>query len=85
MCSNILSYRVPTTEAEAVQTMKDMAQDWDGGFHPDDDPREIVNMRSGERVFPTEQEAVHYDRVMGACRELITDIYEVALDLLMAT
>ena len=77
--------KTPETFDEAVELMRWFSEQWDGGFHPDDNPAEIISARNGEPVFATEADQAEYRRLADTAYRLIAgdesgvDIYEIAL------
>ena len=70
----------PTTVDGCKELLRRIAEDFDGGFHPDDDPSEIVN---GETpVFPSIHDQAHFRILYGTMHRILgeagEDIYELA-------
>ena len=80
--SRLRKEKPPTTVDGCKELLRRLAEDFDGGFHPDDDPAEIVNGATGLPVFPDVQDQAHYRRLNQAMhrilREAGEDIYELA-------
>jgi len=77
----MLAIKIPQSKFEAGLAMDALAANFDGGFHPDDDIRDIVTM-DGAQYFG-EEASTHYDKVINECIVFLDDIYETALAALM--
>jgi hypothetical protein len=80
--SNLRKEKPPTTVDGCRELLRRIAEDFNGGFHPDDDPSEIV-YNGDPLVFPDEDDQAHYrdlnmamHRILGEAGE---DIYDLAM------
>jgi len=78
----LMKEKPPTTVDGCKELLRRLAEDYNGGFHPDDDPSEIVH--SGDfLVFPDEDTQDHYRRLNQTMhrilREAGEDIYDLAM------
>lgn len=75
--------KTPKTIHDVVKLMRWLSQSYAGGFHPDDDPKDIVYGPECEPVFPTKKDRKNYRRLSTAAFEICAredvDIYALAM------